>query len=503
MLNNKWRKVMKIQINYQQGMGLIEVLVSAVVVSIGLLSIASMQGNFLSGTGENKARAQAIVFAEQKIEDFRNTATKTQYLALVSGTDTKTGDNAEFTRIWTLVSLIAPDRKSIVVTVTWSAGSVTLNSELAWNIVGNASIYSSTGGNSGMAASLLSPSSDAGVVEGIDAIDPSAVADGYGFQIYRNADGKQVVADALYNEGGGRQLTCGHVCLSVKGNIYLPSDSFFEVYEKIRDDDVTVCSWKLDNNNIPVTTSENVNGTPFSTREYICYFGGDCAAETSETYVAADCPADYATLPEVNVTGGWRGNIGIVGFGANGHGADTLCFVGQVAGTTRRNYRTIRNGTSEEGINTNYQCHDFFMVNNNGNSADACDAYVGIAASHIIKELSSDVPNKIATNIDSCSSVTHSFSGVVAGSYNERSRLTISISSGSCVVGPVGPAGPNTTPIPYNEYTCEIDGTHGDILTLGVSSAKPNASPSLTSTSITLGVENLVGAGGTGPNISH
>jgi len=43
------------------------------------------------------------------------------------------------------------------------------------------------------------------------------------------------------------------------------------------------------------------------------------------------------------------------------------------------------------------------------------------------------------------------------------------------------------------------------IFNLGVSSAKPNASPSLTSSSITLGVENLVGAvpGGTGPDISH
>ena len=56
----------------EQGIGFVEVLVATVVIALGLLSLASMQGNFISASGDNKTRAEAIMLAEAKIEEVRN-----------------------------------------------------------------------------------------------------------------------------------------------------------------------------------------------------------------------------------------------------------------------------------------------------------------------------------------------------------------------------------------------------------------------------------------------
>ena len=59
----------------QKGIGLIEVLIATVVIAIGLLAVAAFQTNLISGSGENKTRAQAMVLAEQKMEELRNNIT--------------------------------------------------------------------------------------------------------------------------------------------------------------------------------------------------------------------------------------------------------------------------------------------------------------------------------------------------------------------------------------------------------------------------------------------
>ena len=499
---------MNIQFNSTKGVGLIEVLIATVVISLGLLSLASMQGSFLSESGINKAKAEAQVIAEQKIEEFRNVVTKNEFIALASeNIDTPEpliiGKNATFNRSWTIGSLSSdPETKTITVSVTWDNETIELTSELAWNIVGNSSVYSSTGGNAGMASSLPSPSSDAAKVEAMDTISEDAVADGYGFQRYRNADGKDVIADESYNDADGdgdaddgnfavgRQLTCEHVCLSVKGRVFLENDAAFNQYEKIRDDDVTVCSWKEDIDpdtaGDQLTVTETVAGGSFSKREYICYFGGDCSSETDLTYGTAGCPSDYATLDPVNVRGGWRGNIGIVGF--TNPTSDTLCFLGQVGGVTRRNYKTTRtDGTNitQEGINTNYECHDFLMINNPSDNATACSDYTLISASTINKELigsNATAINSISTDASSCDVISYVFSGSIAGTNDERSSLVLSVNSVSCEIGPTtgGPDSRNTL------YSCTAVGEDSDVITLDATSeeATPNFS---TSSSVTLG----------------
>lgn len=63
----------------QRGIGLIEVLVAILVLAIGLVGIAALQGNLLKSGNNAKARAIATALAQEKIEDLRS------FTQLVSG----------------------------------------------------------------------------------------------------------------------------------------------------------------------------------------------------------------------------------------------------------------------------------------------------------------------------------------------------------------------------------------------------------------------------------
>jgi len=154
----------------QHGIGLIEVLISTVVIAIGLLATASLQTGFLSGSSDNKARAEALVLAEQKIEELRNNATKVAYEAAPSsdvGTTTAdpnaiVGTNATFTRSWTITDTeafltTAPARKNISVQVSWDSDGgtdsdgdgtiidanekVNITTEIAWINPSDSALY--------------------------------------------------------------------------------------------------------------------------------------------------------------------------------------------------------------------------------------------------------------------------------------------------------------------------------------------------------------------------
>ncbi|MGR9117355.1 MAG: type IV pilus modification PilV family protein [Gammaproteobacteria bacterium] len=119
-------------INYRttnKGVGLIEVLVSLVVIALGLMAVASMQGNFLSSSGDSKARAEAQSLAEDKIEEFRNNMIKGDYDAIITSgaPENIAGVNESFARSWTVNDLTSPDRKQLTVTICWSAGCDALN----------------------------------------------------------------------------------------------------------------------------------------------------------------------------------------------------------------------------------------------------------------------------------------------------------------------------------------------------------------------------------------
>jgi Tfp pilus assembly protein PilE len=141
--------------NHQDGVGLIEVLVSSVVVAVGLLAVAFLQSGLVAGSRENKVRAEALSLTAQKLEELRHNINQQAYLNLIDGqySDTIAGTQAYFFRNWhisdiTPFSTDAPKRKRLSVEVSWDGDNgvdsdgdgfaldanekVSLVSELAW-----------------------------------------------------------------------------------------------------------------------------------------------------------------------------------------------------------------------------------------------------------------------------------------------------------------------------------------------------------------------------------
>ena len=144
-----------VKFDKQKGIGLIEVLVTMLVIAIGLLAVASLQGSLMFNSGNNKIRSEALTRAEELIEQLRNNievgeAGGDGYIGdNAPGTfnDAIVGTNADFTRFWNISdtgSFLGPSRKKISVLVGWDADGngesgatdderVVLVSEMAWN----------------------------------------------------------------------------------------------------------------------------------------------------------------------------------------------------------------------------------------------------------------------------------------------------------------------------------------------------------------------------------
>lgn len=148
------------------GIGLIEALVTTVIIAIGLLAVASMQGGFMAGSASNKTRAEALALAEEKIEELKNNIVKADYTAISSslGPDSIDGVNATFSRTWVMTPLTPPTRKKIAVTVTWGGASadeqVLLTSEIAFSDPGNSVGLAAYGNPSGRSPSPNQGSSE-------------------------------------------------------------------------------------------------------------------------------------------------------------------------------------------------------------------------------------------------------------------------------------------------------------------------------------------------------
>lgn len=191
----------------QKGLGLIEVLVTVVIVSIGLLALASFQGNLLFGSADNKARSEARALAETKIEELRSSIEvgdiadtgdgNTGYLdiaALTEGTysDIPTsGTNALFIRTWEIEDMDAvtesflsgaPPRKRISVEVCWPrprnacTDQIYAVSEIAWIDPQKSLLYSAEASGAGTAVAP-SPRQNASedVREASETVDPNDV----------------------------------------------------------------------------------------------------------------------------------------------------------------------------------------------------------------------------------------------------------------------------------------------------------------------------------------
>lgn len=125
-----------------RGFTLIEILVSLIILSGGLLAVAKFQVFVLQSGTDGKQRTEAVLLGQQKLELLRSfvqiaaCSACTNYSAnIANGNDTVTGRNAVFTRAWTVTTSTNPAYKTVEMKVTWAdmhgtTQTVVLNSRI-------------------------------------------------------------------------------------------------------------------------------------------------------------------------------------------------------------------------------------------------------------------------------------------------------------------------------------------------------------------------------------
>jgi len=140
------------------GVGLIEVLITTVVVAMGLLSVASFQGSLVGESRDNKTRAECLTLANTKAEQLRDVISITEYDALASSVAAESIDGVteEFSRAWTVTDQTTPTRKQINVTVSWGTGGTDnqciVQTIIAFDSVGNSIFTAEDGAGVGSGA---------------------------------------------------------------------------------------------------------------------------------------------------------------------------------------------------------------------------------------------------------------------------------------------------------------------------------------------------------------
>ncbi|MGR9012104.1 MAG: hypothetical protein ACU83U_00520 [Gammaproteobacteria bacterium] len=468
----------------QKGVGLVEVLITAVVVAVGLLAVASLQGNFMSSSGSSKTSAQAVKLAEAKIEEFRNNSALTGFSAITSGTDSITGSNATFTRTWTMSNLTNvdgttdPTRKRIAVNVTWPPAtaneSVNIVSQIAWLNPGNSTYYANGASGVGVMASAPDPNQNSST-QGAAPGQPSSYAPGTGTNLgdgsnlSTHTDGEGNIV--LLNAGGTVLNTFfGGKINTFKGTVYTAND-FTNLIVAVSETS-GICVYTSS------ATSFGSGSSSGQRRNYICYTGGNCLNSAGVNGCPAAPTATELAAQNSVGPGGWYGNIGFLGLGVSGGTQEKVCFVPDISGFSARGYSAVRTSAgvvSSEGINRSFACHDFLVVNQNGTKSDCATVISAFGMSpepqKITRVLTGDstaAPNTVLAEDTSACSITPSHSVAVTltvtGGYTLTSgvlSVTPSVGSGSCTTGSS----------PYTSYTCTVPNAVSGSLSFGGSTS--------------------------------
>lgn len=423
-----------------RGIGLIEVLITTVVVGVGLLALGSLQGGLMSASGDNKARAEAIKLAEAKLEEYRNNIIKGNYDAVVSSAANESiaGSNETFSRGWVVTNAAAPNRKNISVQVMWGAGgadeTVNMVNELVWADPGKATDYSS-GGN-GLSARATSPNNNSSETPAKQ-FDPNQITgetplnDGSNILKYNDGEGHIYLLDST-----GKVLIQfnGGVIHTIKGNVYSgnvekgknPTISPLTDYP-VTFSDLAYCLF-------PVTSGQS---------DYICYFGGDCNNGGGDGCAGIDGPSPYTAI-----NGGWYGKVGLIETDSASFHNKKVCFaediasnVALTASVTARLYSTQSLDDNNvvvgsEGINQSFACQDFLVVGANGNSND-CHYFqnfsgLSVPSSAMHRNLGPNEGNvSLAENVSSCGNVvTYTITGGISG--DQANLVSVFVNGNSC-----------------------------------------------------------------------
>lgn len=400
------------------GIGLVEVLVATLVVAVGLLAVASLQGDLIGGSRNNKTRAECQTLANTKMEELRDTIENSGYTALASSTSNESiaGVTDTFNRWWLVTDETSPVRKRVRVKVCWADGCNATNpnlenrcvvqSVIAFNGVGN-SVLAAKGSGAGTGNIVGGPSLNAESSDEIteSIVLPSAATPGsvttFNGKTYIVQDNGLHGSRADLCSGYTPALTAFEIETNLRTNLYtrrvnydaVAGDEAIELYEQVVAAGSDYCIPRVRYNGgviIPIrgtvyspTAGLSVSLFTFNATEsgtycvfkpvvnatsapYVCYVGGNCQGYTGTTSMeVTSCPGSIAAAKEG--AGGWRGKVGLLGVAvSSGNDGKNVCFAEEVAGTpvtldSGRNYYT-RNAGLNEGINKPYNCHDFLII---------------------------------------------------------------------------------------------------------------------------------------------
>ncbi len=299
----------------QRGVGLIEVLVSLVILAVGLLSVATLHTSIIGSSNDNKAKNEAIIIAQSRIEALRNFSDgintteefETKFVELDKGNSTSiAGINAAFTRKESIVD--ANSTKSITVYVTWNdnhndAQEVSVDSSIVWQKPRSVGDLSSEDSEPLIPSATGRARLGEGTLTEIELL--AATATGDGMFLHDSLDGQYRLVD----KDRIIVLTLIDACDLAGGNC----TDFVKISGRVYIDNATQSS--LIPGNVFVNASDAAfcqqyyvveNTPPLPPTVYEVVSGDSTAMQTSPnrdyTYF------DYTCY----LGGGWHGNIGII-----------------------------------------------------------------------------------------------------------------------------------------------------------------------------------------------
>jgi len=402
------------------GIGLIEVLITTVVVAVGLLAIGSLESGLIGSSRSNKTQAECLALANTKIEQLRDTISMLGYEAIASSDadESIVGITETFTRAWDVVLLTDPEAKNINVQVAWGDASIerqcVAQTVIAYDNTGNSGLVANQAGSGGGATSPstnaessdeiseyvdISPGTTEGAVVTVD--EQTYIA----LKSVSDTIQKGVLANlcADYTDPAVTLLDDPDLLpeeqVKVRRIDYdgIAGDEAIELFEVAGD----YCIPRIRFNGgviIPIrgivysgaTVGSGANEQPLSvelftfnasetgaycvfkpedgsrSEPYVCYVGGNCTgAESGDDADVLQCQTSPVSALKVG-EGGWRGKVGLLGVADGNSGGRNVCLGEELIGTpatldTARNYY-VRRGGINEGINQAYSCHNFLII---------------------------------------------------------------------------------------------------------------------------------------------
>jgi len=290
----------------QRGIGLLEVLIAALVLAIGVAAVTKLQGDFFAASGESKARAEALAIAQSRLETMRNymneIETQTEFQTtydVVSDANTATinGVNASYSREETIAA--NGEGRTVTVTVAWDDAlgdeqSVALSTVLVFvspRAPGDAA-------NEAAGPLVSAPTGRAELGKGAAPVGATLTSNSDGTSLYDSGDGN---LNLVFGGGNKIVLTLVDACDAAGGNC----TDFVKISGRVFIDAATQ---SINPGEINVQASD----AAFCTR-FFEVGGSVSVVQPSTTSAALTASGDYKYFDYTcYLGGGWHGNIGLL-----------------------------------------------------------------------------------------------------------------------------------------------------------------------------------------------